>query len=284
MGNSFTATHFLGFIIGGIIILIVAAPIALLIGTLIALKKAMDWMKAEKEATKEAIEAAKATEEESEVANVVESESSAAAVPAEPGKTFRKHINLGEAAVDVWFHPDSGVARRTVRINDKALAEQHGEKFKLPEIQYIEAGDVETIMQQTIGEVKTKLGLTATAAKVVKASKIAKTAKVAKTVAVGTEVPRAHAKAQSSYTGEILRLGMEEKDGREGPYQTYTLHIFDQQAGAPHQLCGTDLERAVKEAGVAPGDRVTVESLGRTQVTLGNGKAGHKNLWSVSKV
>ncbi len=186
-------------------------------------------------------------------------------------KKFRKHIDIGNAAIDVWFHPDEGLAKRVVRIRDKALAEKFGEKLNLEEIEVVNFDEVDGIVEQTVREVKEKFS-------------IGDTAKAVTTPPRERKSTRTKAKAATSYTGEIIRFGMETREGKEGKYDTFALHLFDDQAGAPHELCGTDLQRAIKEAGVQPGDTVKVESLGRTQVPLGNGRTGFKNLWSVSKV
>lgn len=197
--------------------------------------------------------------------------------PANTGKKFRKHVDIGPAAVDVWFHPESGVAKRVLRVRDEALAAQlGGKKLKLPELEYISPDDVEDIVERTISEVQAKLGTTTIAPAVAPVTAPATPAKAAK---------RKGAAAKTTHVGEALRFGMEEKDGKDGPYRTFCLYIFDRDAGAEHEVGrGVDLERAIKEAGVNPGDMVKVASLGRTAVTLGNGTAGYKNLWSVEKV
>ena len=185
-------------------------------------------------------------------------------------KPFRKHVDIGDAKIDVWVHPDKGLIKRTVRVHNKELAAKHGEKFNLPQLDLVDPDSVEEIVEQSVREVRDKFGVAST----VKAGMPERERK-----------PRQkRAKATASYTGEVIRYGMETHDGKTGQYESFTLHLFDTEAAAPHEMHGADLQRAIKEAGVVPGDQVKVEILGSTPVALGAGKTGNKTLWSVSKI
>lgn len=249
--------YWIGALVMGAVFFVVATPIVILV---VSIWLAVKLWKAF--TTKDAVPV---TEPES----AVEEASST-------GKPFRKHVDIGAAAVDVWFHPESGVAKRVMRIRDEALAAQlGGKKLKLPEVEFIDPGDVEDIVARTISEVQAKLG----------PSPIASNVESVKVAIPPKAEQRKAAAAKTTHVGEIIRYGTEAKDGKDGPYRTFCLYIFDRDAGAEHEVGrGVDLERAITEAGVNPGDMVKVKSLGRTPVTLGDGSTGHKNLWSVEKV
>lgn len=248
--------YLLGGLLVALMMLVAAIPVAILTGIVIAFTMVRKLL-AKKEATNETVEE-----------NAVEEE-----VKTQSGqrKKFRKHVDIGDAAVDLWFHPEEGVVKRVVRFHNKKLAEEHGEKLKLPEIDLIDIGAADALVAQTVDEIRSKFS-------------IGHAAKVAQPAGKrAAAIPQA--KASASYTGKIIRFGMETHDGNGGKkFEAFTLHLFDAQAGAPHELRGADLQRAIKEVGARPGDMVKVDSLGRTPVSLGEGKTGFKNLWSVVKV
>lgn len=258
MGNyGYPPGYWIGGLVMATILLVVAAPVALAVGLV--------WGGSIIYKACTAKEEGPATEPESNVEN-----------EASVNTKFRRHFDIGKAVVDVWFHPEEGVAKRVMRIRDEALAEQlHGKKHKLPDVAYSDTGDVEKIVEQTISEVQAKLG-NVTMLSTSRNPSVKPVVKIDK---------RKAASAKTTHTGEVIRYGMEEKEGRDGPYRTFSLYIFDQDAGAEHEVGrGVDLERAIKEAGVIPGDTVKVESLGQTEVNLANGTTGKKNLWSVQIV
>lgn len=181
--------------------------------------------------------------------------------PAKNGKnSFRRHVNMGNIAVDVWFYPDKNLIKRVVRIRDKVLAEKYGRKLNLDSIEDADFNEADSIVEQTVREVKNKFRI--------------------KTTKAVVNLPRTNI----AYTGEVIRFGMETREGKDGKYDTFVLHLLDDQVDAPHELRGSDLQRAIKEAEVQIGDAVKVESLGRTPVQLGNSKTGFKNLWAITKI
>lgn len=201
-------------------------------------------------------------------------------------KKYRKHADLGQAVVDVWFDPEAGKTKRTVRVRDEKLAETLGAKFQLPEIDYIDEGEAEAIMEQTINEVKAKLEgrpFTAEVRSVKPKPKKPEGKPAGKTGSVPKGPPRL--KPKSRHTGEILHYGPERKiDGKGSEYETFALHLLDKTTTETHEMCGVDLQRAIRESRVKIGDQVAIEFLGKTQVTLPDGSTGNKNLWSVSKI
>lgn len=251
-----TASGFVGILVAAMVILIVATPVAIVIGLGFAILKV--WELVQQSKTKEEPVATGAPEVPDE------------ADATQERNAFRKHVDIGDAGIDVWFHPSKGVIKRTVRVRNKELVAKHGEKFNLPQLDLVDPDNVEEIVEQSVREVRDKFG-------------------IGTTVKAGTpereRKPRQkRAKATTSYTGEVIRYGMETHEGKTGQYESFTLHLFDTEAAAPHEMHGADLQRAIKEAGVVPGDQVKVEILGSTPVALGAGKTGNKTLWSVSKI
>ena len=211
--------------------------------------------------------------------------------------SYRRHRDLGYANVDLWVYPALGVIRRTVKVREEALIKKHGQRIKLDEMSIADISP-EDLMVETVAEVATLLNAPAVEEKETARQRRRKSRanrqtdspqKVTepapeKELAVVTEPARKPRKRpQAVYEGKIVRFGVEEKDGEQGKYQTYSLHLLDPAVDAPHSLNGVDLERAIKEAQAQPGDRVKVEKLGKTQVDLPNGKTGFKNLWAVTK-
>lgn len=269
MGSNYNtppAAAIFGMLIAGLLVILAFGPVALAFGLIYLVKKLIDWYRMKEAANEESAAEDEVTQQVTD-------------------KKYRKHVDVGDAAVDVWFHPETSVAKRTIKIRDKALAEQLGSnKLKLSDVEFLDPNEVDAIVAQTISEVKAKLE--GKGAKIVAPEAPAKPAKAKakqKTVEKGTSTPR----VVNSHTGRIISFGVEEKEGkgdRKGNYHTFCLQIHDQQAGAPREMCGVELQRAVKNAGVKPGDLVRVDFHGKTLVSLPNEESAYKNLWSVQKV
>lgn len=277
---------FVGFMATVILILIFAAPVALTGGMVAAVVYVAKKMKARKTE-----QAAPTAQSDSTASTRFIQE--AGGYRAEYDGAYRQHVDLGVAGVDVWVYPRMQMVRRTVRIKDATLAEKFGQRMKLEDVM-LEGVSVQDIVTTTTGEVRNLLSIASSAhtesVKKVdggnvdrKARARIKAHKQEREQSQNQRQRQLKAKAKASYVGEVIRFGMEEKNGREGPYQTFCLNLLDTEAGAPHQLSGVDLERAIKDAGVTPGDKVVVENLGRTSITLGDGSTGYKNLWNVRK-
>jgi hypothetical protein len=133
--------YWIGAIVVGALFFAVAAPIALAVGFIWVMKKVYDAFYP-KEVTQE------------QTADVEENARSEAAAR----NNFRKHVNIGAAAMDVWFHPAKGVARPVLRIRNKRLAERMGgEKFNLAEIAYRATGDEDEVVAKAASAAKAML-------------------------------------------------------------------------------------------------------------------------------
>lgn len=273
----------LGFVGTAIVVLIVAAPVALGI----SVAAGIWYVVKQKRNEQPAVNVQAGSHEKVAATRFIEE---AGGYRAEYEGAYRQHVDLNFAGVDVWVYPRMGITRRTVRVKDAALVEKFGRRVKLEDVT-IKGTNVQEIVEATTREVRNLLAPntalpTESVTKQIESSSDRRDkarAKAHKQEREQRQQLRPKAKARASYSGEVIRYGLEEKDGRKGPYMTFCLHILDSEAGAPHQLSGVDLERAIKEAGVAPGDQVVVESLGRASITLDDGSAGYKNLWNVRK-
>lgn len=85
------------------------------------------------------------------------------------------------------------------------------------------------------------------------------------------------------YQGTLVRAGVERRTGVKNPYDCYCVTFVDKALDHEQQVWGTDLERAIDEAGVVPGDRVRIVLVGETPVNH-RGRSSMKKIWSVEKV
>ncbi len=97
-------------------------------------------------------------------------------------------------------------------------------------------------------------------------------------------MPNSHRAVKGeTYIGKVTTAGMTQKDGADGPYQTFCLTIHDGEREIP--LSGNELKRQVRDLGVKVGENVKVVFMGKVAVDVpGKKKPGFKNLYQVTRV
>lgn len=97
-------------------------------------------------------------------------------------------------------------------------------------------------------------------------------------------MPNSHRAVKGeTYIGKVTTAGMTQKDGADGPYQTFCLTIHDGEREIP--LSGNELKRQVRDLDVKVGENVRVVFMGKVAVDVpGKKKPGFKNLYQVTRV
>lgn len=97
-------------------------------------------------------------------------------------------------------------------------------------------------------------------------------------------MPNSHRAVKGeTYVGKVTTAGMTQKDGADGPYQTFCLTIHDGEREIP--LSGNELKRQIRDLGVKVGENVKVVFMGKVAVDVpGKKKPGFKNLYQVTRM
>jgi hypothetical protein len=249
--------------------------------------------------------------------SVSEEDASSAAVAVAPADTLwsqrhnnvtRKRVELGKVNVDIWFYPNLGIARRTMRISNVKMAKMFGSRIKLTDMPLTASNALEVELQtiqeaealiaeasktkgtREIRPVKPVLSASATVSNpdnkqqelpVTETPKLPEPETVPKEAA---EVRRPHNR-EVTYRGVLKKQGVESREDRKngGTYSCYCIHLDDFALGTVHDIVGTDLERALKEANATIGDAIEVSLAGETKTPV-KGKIRTKKIWSVIKI
>lgn len=203
---------------------------------------------------------------------------------------FSRRVEVKNGYATIWFYPHQGIARRTLTVTNAALAKKIGKRLSLGELETTNSSTgIDAVIQQTMGEINNVL-----ATEKPKAREIPKqnavlsggnTPSVPDNVgnsnlqvpAVTRRKPR---QKQVAYRGNIVRHGLERVGEGERAYECYCLHIDDANLGSVHRVVGTDLERAIKEAGAKDGDFVEVAQVG--EIPTAGGRT--KNVFAIQKL
>lgn len=86
-----------------------------------------------------------------------------------------------------------------------------------------------------------------------------------------------------AYRGVFLEAGSVQRNKGKRSFNHFRVLLHDDKLGADIPLWGVDLERAIEEAGVSPGDRIEAGIVGDTEVLI-HGSAKEKVIWSVTKI
>lgn len=228
--------------------------------------------------------------------------------------SFHRRHSVGKTVVDIWFYPKLGVALRSARIGNARIAKKIGTRIKLEEIK-IGDKSVADVEQLTIAEVENILERASkpkespviaskkdvpptgkplsvpdnvrheTAPTSVQAPALSEPAVQAPLEQMPSK-PRPPRKAEATYRGVLEKFGVESREDRNngGHYNCFCLHLFDWSLGTSHDLVGTDLERAIREANAAIGDSIEVSLVGDIKTPIGGGKVRRKKVWSIIKI
>lgn len=188
--------------------------------------------------------------------------------------TMQEKVLDDGAILRIFFYPKAGVARRRLI--------QGGERIQMEDLSY---SDKAKVIEQTLVELKQAnkavLG-TGNTAPVVQNSPMPAEKNMSKQkpdIPIEMQPP----KKEVSYRGMLAKCGVERREDVSLPYDCYCIHLADQLLGVVNKLWGTDLQRAVQQAGVEPGDTIEVSVVGETPVFSG-GKAKTKKVWSIVKL
>lgn len=204
--------------------------------------------------------------------------------------SFNRRVEGKGGYATIWFYPHQGVARRTVTVTGAALAKKLGKRHSLPEIAAEDSPDsIESVIQQTKAELDLVLSVEKR-----KGADISRQSSVlsdsnpppvpdnvgGNNLQVPAVTRRKPRQKQVAYRGNIVRHGLEQVGEGDNAYKCYCLHIDDASLGSVHRVIGTDLERAISEAGVKDGDFVEVAQVGEIP-TAGGRK---KNVFAIQKL
>ena len=216
-------------------------------------------------------------------------------------------INVRGASIRMWFYPNQGIVKRTVRMTSKATEQRIGAKrLQLADLEVAFPKGVAAAVDQTKAEVSEILKVTPEEGR--KTSKAVP--KPPPTVERGPVIlpptpplepepesvqtfsepesssppskseERAPRVKEAVFRGELLSYGYSQCGEGEEKYRVYCLDLHEESVGSKHQVRGMDLERAIKDAKVKIGDRIEVAQVGSVKTA----KKRSMNLFSIQKL
>lgn len=220
-----------------------------------------------------------------------------------------RHVALGKTKIEIWFYPNLGIARRKIRFANARLAKKLGKRIALSdvdlkgttadEIEKMTLAEVQLILDEgtKTREVAVKKPVSSVLSAIAPASVadnvqlelpqpvVEKSAVTAISRSV-SDKPRSSRTAVATYRGTLEKFGVEPREDKSngGQYNCFCIHYFDFALGTTHDLVGTDLERAIREAGVGVGDSIEVSLIGDVKTPIGNGKFRRKKVWNITKL
>lgn len=225
-------------------------------------------------------------------------------------------LPIGTAWIYLFDHDDDGKpinkARRVLKFTNRPLARiicgPDELRYFFKEVDYFPEKGTREISQQFVAEIKALLDKKQAIVRTPKNDK-PKTRPVAKQ---NDQVPVKPAKAPlpvekpqqvvvpqpahgpmkqvnravngTTYEGVVVSAGMTQKNGQgNSSYSTFCLTLNDGHKETP--LNGTEIQRQVKDLGIAIGDRIKVVSMGRQSVVVpGQEAPGWKNLFQITRL
>lgn len=204
-----------------------------------------------------------------------------------------KVVSVGrQARIHLRFYRDE--VQRTVVMLTKQLVAQHGKRVRLDPINMREH-DEEFVVQDSIKQAQSIIDGVKKPVKVKAMASVQESASIAPNepeLQPEPEVQNTPEKTRSrkvrnegvvAYIGTLLSCGVETRTGVRVPYECYCVTIHDENLKSENQLWGTDLERAVQESSVMPGDRIKVAMIGETPVAVA-GQSKRKKVWQIEKL
>ena len=204
---------------------------------------------------------------------------------------FSRRIPLKGAYATIWFYPHQKIARRSITLTSQVLKKRFGRRLNLPEMAVEIPKGITELVNQTTQEAEAMIEINKV--RVIKPPKeraasppvitapvtVPKVIESTKPSEPSLKAPRPRRK-QVTYQGSLIKYGQETRG--EGPesYRCFCLHIYDEELGSTHQVWGTDLERAIKEAGVGSGDRIEVAQVG----TIPTASGSNKKVFAIQKL
>lgn len=203
-----------------------------------------------------------------------------------------------QAAVVFWFY--DGQVKRSIRMHNAKLLKKYGRSVQLPSLT-LESKDFSSRSKEELDEIIVRSVHDAVAfldtdqnAALDKQHVIVRQEKPSTQKA---ETPKVEAQSEddaaklsqtskpevhAEHVGILEKFGMEKSFYGGKPTQRYAVLIKDvRQGGAPVELMGADLERAIREADVARGDVIKISHIGHAEV----GKGKHpKKIYSIQKM
>jgi hypothetical protein len=190
------------------------------------------------------------------------------------GSTMLEQKLADGSILRMCFYPKAGVVRRRL-IKD-------GKRVQMDDMSY---SDKTAAIERTLDEIKQGnkpvLG-TGNTAPVIQNSPVPSN-KIEPVQKQETHIEMRPPKKEVSYRGVLAKCGIERREDVSSPYDCYCIHLADQLLGVVNKLWGTDLQRAVQQSGVEPGDAIEVSVVGETPVFSG-GKTRTKKVWSIVKL
>lgn len=211
----------------------------------------------------------------------------------------------------MWFYlyPRKGVAKRVFKVIDVELAKAlKRERYFMSDAPYDPIRGIEPLRKAMLVEVQALLGKREVKARdTVEAKapkgppppavKAAEPAVKAPEPAQQAQAPQAFQAATASlpdldaaarpvkgvpYEGIVTVARMTTRQGRSGPYQSFCLTLNDGAKEIP--LYGAELQRAVQDIGLRPGERAKVVFMGKQRIDIpGQTEPGWMNLYQVSR-
>lgn len=204
--------------------------------------------------------------------------------------SFLRRVDLKGAYAAIWFYPNTGKARRSITMTSAALIKKFGRKVILDDLDVEIPQGVADVVQQTTLEAKEMIATKKKSPTTIPSetpvlstgnspSVTDNELKEVSPVSCAVAVPRPR-KKEVAYRGLLVKHGIEARGEGGDAYKCYCLHLFDEGLGSTHQIWGTDIERAIKDAGVRDGDRIEVAQVGTTPTAGGN----KKKVFSIQKL
>lgn len=224
-------------------------------------------------------------------------------------------LPIGTAWLYLFDRDESGAplhkARRVLKFSNRALARlvcgADESRYFFKDVEYIPENGTREITTQFISEIKALLDRKQGFAKVekhrvqkeqlaVKPKELEVAAKptpepvsvpvtepVVKPIEVVPARPVNRNVKGTAYEGCVVSVGMTEKNGRDGAYQTFCLTINDGQREVP--LNGTEIQRQVNDMKIRIGEKIRVVDMGKSTLDVpGAAKPWMKNLFQITRM
>ena len=214
-------------------------------------------------------------------------------------------ISVRGASIRMWFYPNQGIVKRTVRMTSKATEQRVGAKrLQLADLEVTFPRGLAAAVDQTKAEVNEILKVLPGEGEKTRKSVPKPLPAVKQEPAILPQTPPTASDPVSTFSepecssppskseareprvkeavfrGELLSYGYSSCGDGPEKYRVYCLDLLEESVGSKHQVRGMDLERAIKDAKVKVGDRIEVAQVGSVKTA----KKRNMNLFSIQKL